>query len=138
MSPEPAQSARRERELALGDAAVGAVAETGRPLRYRDAVGRTTGGANESRFDLDTAVVRDDEGWVCDLHQRWHTGEGLNGGYLLAVMVRAMLAEAGRPDPVTVTAHYLSRPCRRSGQGAHRGGEAGPNLRHGDRRAGPG
>ncbi len=74
-------------------------------------MGRTTGGANESRFDLDTAVVRDDEGWVCDLRQRWHTGEGLNGGYLLAVMVRAMLADAGRPDPVTVTAHYLSRPA---------------------------
>jgi len=69
------------------------------------------GDASESRFELDTAVERAAEGWGCDLRQRWHTGEGLNGGYLLAVMVRAMLGEAERPDPVTVTAHFLARPA---------------------------
>jgi acyl-CoA thioesterase len=68
------------------------------------------GDSGELRFELETAVERAGEGWACDLQQRWHTGEGLNGGYLLAVMVRAMLGEAERPDPVTVTAHFLARP----------------------------
>ncbi len=80
-------------------------------LRYRDVVGNPMGVADESTFEIDSAVVRRGDAWGCDLHQRWHTGEGLNGGYLLAVMVRAMLGEAGRPDPVTVTAHFLARPA---------------------------
>ena len=37
-------------------------------------------------------------------------GNNPNGGYLLAIAVQAMIADAGRPDPVTVTAHYLSPP----------------------------
>ena len=38
-------------------------------------------------------------------------GGGLNGGYLLAVIgnaIRTELAEAGQPDPVTVSAYYLT------------------------------
>ncbi len=63
-----------------------------------------------SHFDADTAVGRTEDGWVADLHERWNIGHNPNGGYLLAVAVRAMLADARRPDPVTVTAHYLSPP----------------------------
>lgn len=38
----------------------------------------------------------------------WDIAGNANGGYLLAVAARAMTAAADRPDPVTITAHYLS------------------------------
>jgi acyl-CoA thioesterase len=38
----------------------------------------------------------------------WDIGGNANGGYLLAIAGRAMADTAGRPDPVTITAHYLS------------------------------
>jgi acyl-CoA thioesterase len=63
-----------------------------------------------SDFERDTAVRREDDGWAADLQPRWNVGNNPNGGYLLAIAVRAMREEAGRPDPVTVTAHYLSPP----------------------------
>lgn len=61
-------------------------------------------------FDTDTAVSRAESGWGAELHPRWNVGNNPNGGYLLAVAVRALIEETGRPDPVTVTAHYLSPP----------------------------
>jgi acyl-CoA thioesterase len=64
-----------------------------------------------SDFEHDTAVRREGDAWAADLHTRWNVGHNPNGGYLLAVAVRAMLEEVGRPDPVTVTAHYLSPPA---------------------------
>ena len=62
-------------------------------------------------FEEDTAVRREDGVWKADLHPRWNVGNNPNGGYLLAVAVRAMLADAGREDPLSVTAHYLSPPA---------------------------
>jgi acyl-CoA thioesterase len=41
----------------------------------------------------------------------WRIGHAVNGGLLLAVLgqaVRATLAEGGHPDPLAVSAHYLS------------------------------
>jgi hypothetical protein len=38
----------------------------------------------------------------------WDIGGNANGGYLLSIAARAMAHAAGRPDPVTLTAHYLS------------------------------
>jgi acyl-coenzyme A thioesterase PaaI-like protein len=38
----------------------------------------------------------------------WDIAGNANGGYLLAIGVRALVAATGRPDPVTATAHYLS------------------------------
>ena len=38
----------------------------------------------------------------------WDIGGNANGGYLLAMGARALVAATGRPDPVTVTAHFLS------------------------------
>ena len=41
----------------------------------------------------------------------WQIGSGVNGGLLLAVVgnaLRAAFADSGHPDPVSVTAHYLS------------------------------
>lgn len=66
---------------------------------------------SESIFEADTAVRRSGEGWAADLQPRWNIGNNPNGGYLLAIAVRALTAETGRPDPVTVTAHYLSPPA---------------------------
>lgn len=77
--------------------------------------------AEHSQFDDDTAVRRGDGGWVGSINPRWNVGNNPNGGYLLAVAVRAMAAEAGLRvargegdivdlDAVSVTAHYLSPP----------------------------
>jgi acyl-CoA thioesterase len=38
----------------------------------------------------------------------WDIAGNTNGGYLLAIAGRALAHTTGRPDPVTVTAHYLS------------------------------
>ncbi|MFZ6003253.1 MAG: thioesterase family protein [Actinomycetota bacterium] len=38
----------------------------------------------------------------------WDIGGNANGGYLLSIASRAMAHAAERPDPVTLTAHYLS------------------------------
>ncbi len=38
----------------------------------------------------------------------WDIAGNANGGYLLAMAARALAGATGRPDPVTVTAHYLS------------------------------
>lgn len=38
----------------------------------------------------------------------WDIAGNANGGYLLAIAARALGAAAGRPDPVTVTGHYLA------------------------------
>ena len=63
-----------------------------------------------SDFERDTAVRRHDDAWTADLQPRWNVGNNPNGGYLLAIAVRALQEATGRPDPITVTAHYLSPP----------------------------
>lgn len=42
------------------------------------------------------------------IHDGWDIGGNANGGYLLALAASGMRQIAGRPDPVTITAHYLS------------------------------
>jgi Thioesterase-like superfamily len=46
--------------------------------------------------------------WSASIHPGWDIAGNANGGYLLAMATRALAGAAGRPDPVTVTAHYLS------------------------------
>jgi acyl-CoA thioesterase len=60
-------------------------------------------------FARDTAVHPRDGG-ILDtaIRENWDIGGKANGGYLLAIAARAMALETGRPDPVTITAHYLS------------------------------
>lgn len=41
----------------------------------------------------------------------WDIGGNTHGGYTLAIAARAMLAQSGRSDPISITAHYL-RPGR--------------------------
>ncbi|MGI8492747.1 MAG: thioesterase family protein [Acidimicrobiales bacterium] len=69
-----------------------------------------SGSSAPSEFEADTALRPAEGGWVAEVNSRWNIGNNPNGGYLLAIAVRAMLADAGRPDPLTVTAHYLSPP----------------------------
>lgn len=63
-----------------------------------------------SEFDAHTAVQETAPGiFETDLRPGWTVGGGLNGGYLLAVLGNAVRAAApGKPDPVAVSAHYLS------------------------------
>lgn len=64
-----------------------------------------------SEFGADTAVTRlDERTWSAEVHGRWNIGANPNGGYLLAIAVRAMREAVGRPDPLSMTAHYLSPP----------------------------
>ncbi len=64
-----------------------------------------------SAFEADTAVTPVEGGYEATVDPRWNIGDNPNGGYLLAIGVRAMLAESCRPDPLTVTAHYLAPPA---------------------------
>jgi acyl-CoA thioesterase len=60
-------------------------------------------------FGADTAVERVQQGsYRGVLVSGWDIGGNANGGYMLAIAARAMATETGRPDPVTITAHYLS------------------------------
>jgi acyl-CoA thioesterase len=50
------------------------------------------------------------DGWVGAVDPSWNIGNNPNGGYTLAIAARAMLEASGRPDPLTVTAHYVAVP----------------------------
>ena len=59
----------------------------------------------EYDFDRATAV---DEGGRGRIHDGWDINGNANGGYLLALAGSGLRAVAGRPDPISVTAHYLA------------------------------
>ncbi len=63
-----------------------------------------------SPFDEQTAVVPRGGGvWSAELHDGWTVGGGLNGGYLLAVLGRALREElTATPDPLSTSAYYVS------------------------------
>src|ERR1700722_982089 len=59
-------------------------------------------------FDDDTRAEKIDPGrWQLEITPNWNVHSYPNGGYIMAAMVRSMLAEIDKPDPLTVTAHYL-------------------------------
>jgi acyl-coenzyme A thioesterase PaaI-like protein len=60
-------------------------------------------------FDADTAARRiADDRFAAEISGRWNTPIGTpNGGYLLAVCVRALQQTLPFPDPLAVSAHYL-------------------------------
>lgn len=64
-----------------------------------------------SELDDDTAVTRAEWDWAGEVSRRWSIGVNPNGGYLVSLAARAMLADSGQPDPWTVTAHFLSPPA---------------------------
>ena len=79
--------------------------------------------------------------WAASIDADWEIAGNANGGYLLAMATRALAAAAGRPDPVTVTAHYLSagqelvqapgyRPCAIGTVGDYGAGEGRSRIVH--------
>jgi hypothetical protein len=65
------------------------------------------------RFAHDTAVeARGDGRYAATVDPGWSViaGAAPNGGYLMAMGARAMADAGARPDPLSVTAHYLA-PC---------------------------
>lgn len=63
-----------------------------------------------SVFDAATAVTAAGPGtYRAELSDGWLIGGGLNGGYLLATIARAVReALPAKPDPLAISAHYLS------------------------------
>jgi acyl-CoA thioesterase len=56
-----------------------------------------------------TAVERTGEGtWQGAIEPGWDIGGNANGGYLLAIAGRTLAEATGRPDPTTVTGHFLA------------------------------
>lgn len=67
----------------------------------------------DSEFDRDTAVTLRETGvYDAELSAGWTIIHAVNGGYLLAMLGRALGDALPHPDPFTVSAHYLtaSRP----------------------------
>ena len=72
-----------------------------------------TDAPTSERFATDSAVVRRDiDRFDAECHLGWRVigGTAPNGGYLMAIGARAMAQRADRPDPVTLTAHFLAPP----------------------------
>jgi acyl-CoA thioesterase len=65
----------------------------------------------DGELDVDTQVDRRDGVWAGRVVPGWNIGTNPNGGYTLVLAVRAMLAACDRPDPLTVTAHYVAPPA---------------------------
>lgn len=60
-------------------------------------------------FAAATAVEPAGDGvWQAEIVSGWDIAGNANGGYLLAIAARAASEACGRPDPVSVTAHYLT------------------------------
>ena len=58
----------------------------------------------------DDTAVHDEGGGRCsaEIRNGWDIAGNANGGYLLSMVARAMRDASGRPDPVSVTGHYLA------------------------------
>ena len=60
-------------------------------------------------YDAGTTVTPDGDGFTAELGAGWVVGGGVNGGYLLGVLGNAIAATVpGKPDPLSVSAYYLS------------------------------
>ncbi|GAA4780945.1 thioesterase family protein [Streptomyces sanyensis] len=73
----------------------------------------TRAAVGDSEFDRDTAVTRREPGvYDAELSAGWTIISAVNGGYLLALLGRALGEALPHSDPFTVSAHYLtaSRP----------------------------
>ncbi|MGC0329391.1 hypothetical protein RKD23_002381 [Streptomyces sp. SAI-170] len=63
----------------------------------------------DSEFDRDTALTRRSDGvYDIDLSAGWTIISAVNGGYLLAVLGRALADALPHPHPFTISAHYLT------------------------------
>ncbi|MFF5894547.1 thioesterase family protein [Streptomyces argenteolus] len=70
---------------------------------------RTQATIGDSEFDRDTAVTLREEGvYDAELSAGWTIIHAVNGGYLLAMLGRALGQALPHPDPFSVSAHYLT------------------------------
>lgn len=61
-----------------------------------------------SWFDEETATTQvADDVWTAHVSDRWSIGANPNGGYLVAIAVRAMRQRSQHPDPISVTTHFM-------------------------------
>lgn len=58
-----------------------------------------------SEFDDATAIAPDGSGAI---HAGWDINGNANGGYLMALAARGLRQVSGRPDPISMTGHYLA------------------------------
>lgn len=64
-----------------------------------------------SEFEIETAIVPAGDGaWTTRLAGDWNIGNNSNGGYALTPVLRALRELTGKPDPISVTTHFL-RPA---------------------------
>jgi acyl-CoA thioesterase len=64
-------------------------------------------------FERDTAVTAAGDGvWAAEISDQWAVPRGPNGGYIAALVLRAMEAEVADPEraPRSLTLHYLRPP----------------------------
>lgn len=59
-------------------------------------------------FATATAVTSEGDTWHGAITPGWDVAGNADGGYLMAIAARAMAGAAGRPHPVTLTAHFLA------------------------------
>jgi acyl-CoA thioesterase len=65
-----------------------------------------------NRFDADTAVTPLGDGrYEASLAESWWVGRGPNGGYLSAVLLRALQTEVPDRPPRSLTVHFLRPPA---------------------------
>lgn len=60
------------------------------------------------RSTPDPATAASPTRYIAEIASGWSINGNANGGYLLALAGRAMVRHTGRPDPVSITAHYVS------------------------------
>lgn len=99
-SDDEAEVEKREESKALDTIRAGVIAYP--PMRADPAPGP---------FAAATAVTADPAlpgRWSGIVEEGWDVVGNAHGGYLLSIAARALSAATDRPDPVTITAHYLS------------------------------
>ncbi len=63
-------------------------------------------------FEKETSIDRVDDGvWETRLSANWNIGTNSNGGYAMSPVIRALRELTGKPDPISVTTHFL-RPVQ--------------------------
>jgi acyl-CoA thioesterase len=80
-----------------------------RSFRVRATLARAMTTMTDHAFDADTAVEPAGDGrYAARLTDRWNALGGTpNGGYMLAVCLRALAAEMPLPDPLVASAYFL-------------------------------
>ena len=62
-----------------------------------------------SQFLMHTAVSpQENSRWQAEVHRGWRVGSVANGGYVLALVGRALSEALNQPDPLSINAFYLA------------------------------